>query len=75
MQTIIGKVTSIKMNQTAVVQVDRHVAHPKYRKRMRRSTKYHAQMPDPVQVGDVVKIAQVKPVSKTKHWLVVEKIT
>ena len=74
MQTIIGKVTSIKMNQTAVVQVDRHMAHPKYRKRMRRSTKYHAHMPDPVQVGDVVKITQVKPVSKTKHWLVMEKV-
>ncbi len=72
MQTITGKVISNKMHQTVVVQVDRQVAHPKYHKRMRRTTKYHAHVTADVKVGDVVKIVQVRPISKTVNWRVVE---
>lgn len=75
MQTITGKVISTKMNQTVVIQVDTHVAHPKYSKRMRRTTKYHAHVTIPVSTGDVVKIVQVAPISKTKTWQVTEVIS
>lgn len=74
MQNIVGKVISIKMKQTVVVSVDRLITHPKYTKRMRRSTKYHAHVTIPVILGDIVSIRQVRPISKTKHWQVVEVI-
>ena len=74
MQNVVGKVKSIKMKQTVVVQVDRLVAHPMYHKQMRRSTKYHAHMTNPVAAGDMVRIHQVRPISKTVHWQVEEVI-
>lgn len=74
MQSVVGKVISTKMKQTVVVKVDRLVAHPKYHKQMRRSTKYHAHVTIPVTVGDMVRIHQVRPISKTTHWLVAEVI-
>ncbi len=74
MQNVVGKVISIKMKQTVVVSVDRLFTHPKYTKRMRRSTKYHAHVTIPVILGDIVSIRQVRPISKTKHWQVVEVI-
>lgn len=74
MQTIIGKVVSNKMQQTVVVAVDQQIPHPKYHKRMRMTTKYHAHNTESVNVGDMVKIVQVRPISKTKTWRVVEKI-
>jgi len=74
MQSVVGKVISTKMKQTVVVKVDRLVAHPKYHKRMRRSTKYHVHVTIPVIVGDMVCIVQVRPISKTTHWLVAQVI-
>ena len=72
MQQIIGKVISTKMHQTVVVQVDTLVPHPKYDKRLRRSTKYHAHVIIPVKTGDVVKMRSIRPMSKTKTWQVEE---
>ncbi len=74
MKIIIGKVISAKMLNTVVVQVDTQVAHPKYSKRLRRTSKYHAHVTIPVKEGDLVKIHQIKPVSKTKTWQVDEVI-
>lgn len=74
MQSVVGKVKSIKMKQTVVVSVDRLISHPKYTKRMRRSTKYHAHVTIPVALGDLVSIRQIRPISKTKHWQVMEVI-
>jgi len=71
MNTITGKVISTKMQNTIVVRVDRLVAHPKYGKRIRKTFKFHAHCDLPVKVGDLVTIAQTRPISKTKHWTVV----
>lgn len=74
MQTITGKIVSDKMNKTVVVEVDRLVVHPKYHKRIKRTQKFHAHNEIGVKTGDTVRIAEVKPISATKSWKVVEKI-
>jgi small subunit ribosomal protein S17 len=72
MNTLIAKVISTKMQQTVVVQLDRLVEHPKYNKRMRKTVKFHAHCEIPVKMDDMVKIQQVRPISKTKNWKVLE---
>ena len=72
-RTVIGKVTSNKMNQTIVVSVERKVKHPLYGKYMKRYSKMYAHDAENVcQMGDVVLIKQSRPISKTKHWVLVE---
>ncbi len=72
-RTVIGRVTSNKMNQTIVVSVERKVKHPLYGKYMTRYSKMYAHDADNAcQVGDVVLIKQSRPISKTKHWVLVE---
>jgi small subunit ribosomal protein S17 len=72
MRTLNGKIISIKMNQTVVVLTERLIKHPIYHKQLRRSKKYHAHAEQKLAVGDEVKIGEIKPMSKTKTWKVIE---
>ena len=70
-QTQIGRVTSDKMDKTVTVLVEHKVKHPLYGKVMTRSRKYHAHdEKDEYHLGDVVEIAESRPISKTKNWVV-----
>jgi len=71
--TIMGQVVSNKMNKTIVVQVERKFKHPMYGKYIKRSTKmYVHDEENSSRVGDVVRIQQTRPLSKTKRWKLVE---
>lgn len=68
-RTVIGRVLSNKMNQTATVLVERKVKHPVYGKYVRKSKKYHVHDEDnALQIGDMVQIKETRPISKTKSW-------
>ena len=70
-RTLTGKVVSDKMDKTVVVLVERKVKHPLYGKVIRRSNKFHAHDENnEYGVGDVVSIAESRPMSKTKTWVV-----
>jgi len=71
----IGKVVSTKMAKTVVVEVERTVAHPLYKKRMRKAKKIKAHDEIGVKVGNKVRIVSVAPVSKTKHFKIVEVVS
>ncbi len=69
----IGTVTSDKMQKTVVVKVDRRVMHPLYKKVITRSKSYKAHDPDnSCGIGDVVRIAETRPLSRGKRWRVLE---
>jgi small subunit ribosomal protein S17 len=71
----VGVVVSDKQDKTVTVLVERRFAHPLYRKQMKRTKKYHAHdETNEYRVGDVVRIAETRPLSKTKCWRVVELI-
>lgn len=73
---VIGKVVSDKMEKTIVVEVERQVKHRLYGKFMRRKTKLYAHDEKEVcQVGNIVKIQETRPISKTKTWVLVEIIS
>lgn len=68
-----GVVVSDKQQRTVTVLVERRFPHPLYGKQQTRSKKYHAHDEnDEYQVGDVVRIVETRPMSKTKRWRVVE---
>ena len=68
-----GRVVSNMMDKTVTVLVERQVKHALYGKYLRRSTKLHAHDADNAcNEGDVVRIAECAPMSKTKNWRVVE---
>jgi small subunit ribosomal protein S17 len=68
-----GVVVSDAMDKTVVVRVDVLKSHPKYKKTMRRSIKLHAHdQENQSKVGDVVRIVETRPLSKTKRWRVAE---
>tara|TARA_Y100000389_G_scaffold168759_1_gene174605 strand:+ start:434 stop:679 length:246 start_codon:yes stop_codon:yes gene_type:complete len=70
---ITAKVIKIAMNKSAVVSVERLVKHPVNGKFIKRSTKYHIHdEKNKCSVGDVIKIKQCRPISKTKTWVLVE---
>ncbi len=72
-RTVEGRVTSNKMLKTVTVLLERQVQHPLYGKIVRRSTKVHAHdEKGECKEGDVVRIAECRPLSKTKNWRVVE---
>lgn len=72
MRTKVGTVVSAKQAKTVVVQVDRYVVHPKYGKRYRVSKKFHAHDEEATaKEGDLVEIAESRPISKLKSWKVV----
>ena len=67
-----GVVVSDKMDKTVVVQVERRVMHHVYKKYIRSSKKYHAHDENNTcKVGDVVRIEECRPISKTVTWVVV----
>jgi small subunit ribosomal protein S17 len=73
---LIGTVTSDKTDKTVTVKVERRVKHPLYGKIVKRSKKYHAH--DEVNeynVGDTVRIEETKPISKTKTWKVIDRVS
>ena len=72
-KTRIGVVTSNKMNKTITVAVERKVKHPIYGKFVKKTTKFHAHdQKDECTMGDIVKIMETRPLSKTKRWRLVE---
>ena len=73
LHTVEGRVVSNKMDKTVTVLVERHVKHALYGKYIRRSTKLHAHdAENACQEGDLVRIVECAPMSKTKNWRVVE---
>jgi small subunit ribosomal protein S17 len=75
-RTIEGRVVSNKMQKTVTVLLERQVQHPLYGKIVRRSSKVHAHDENnECKEGDVVRIAETRPISKTKNWRVVKIVT
>jgi small subunit ribosomal protein S17 len=71
-KTLRGTVTSAKMTDTAVVAVNRYVKHPKYKKYMKITKKYHAHNPgNRAKEGEIVTIRSCRPMSKTKSFEIV----
>jgi small subunit ribosomal protein S17 len=71
----IGFVTSNKMDKTITVAVERKVKHPIYGKFVKKTTKFHAHdEKKECSIGDLVKIMETRPLSKTKRWRLVEVI-
>ena len=72
-KTRIGVVTSNKMAKTITVAVERKVKHPIYGKFVKKTTKFHAHdETNEAKPGDVVRIMETRPLSKTKRWRLVE---
>jgi small subunit ribosomal protein S17 len=70
-----GTVVSTKMKDTVVVLVERFEKHPKYEKFMKRSKKFKAHdAGNTAQVGDKVQIIETRPISKDKHFRLVDKL-
>jgi small subunit ribosomal protein S17 len=69
----IGIVVSDKMEKTIVVKVDSLARHPRYKKILHRSKKFKVHDEDKkAKTGDKVKIVETRPISKDKHWRLVE---
>ncbi len=69
----VGEVDSNRMNKTVVVVIERIFLHPTYKKVVRKITKVKAHdEKNECQIGDTVKILESRPISKDKHWRVVE---
>jgi small subunit ribosomal protein S17 len=69
----VGIVTSTAMNKTITVSVMRLVEHPLYKKAIKRTKKFRAHdKNDECKVGDLVRIRETRPLSKTKRWRMVE---
>ena len=72
-QSLIGKVVSTKMEDTVSVEVTRLVAHPVYKKRIKKHKKFLSHVSNIVpKDGDIVRIISTKPISKNKRWRVSE---
>ena len=68
-----GTVVSVAMEKTAVVSVIERVRHPRYAKTVQRTKRVHAHdEANDLRVGDRVRVAETRPLSKTKRWRVVE---
>lgn len=75
-KTLVGKIISAKMQNTAVVSVERKIPHKIYKKIIKRTKKYKADIHGMnVEVGDVVKIEETRPISRDKHFKVIEKMS
>jgi len=72
-RTLVGRVVSDKMDKTVVVRVDRLHRHRLYRKVIKESRKYKAHDEENVcGIGDIVRIAESRPISRDKRWVVQE---
>jgi small subunit ribosomal protein S17 len=74
-RTLEGRVISDKMTNTVTVLIERQTQHALLGKLIRRSTKLHAHDDSGAREGDLVRIEECRPLSKTKHHRVVEIIT
>jgi len=73
LRTRVGEVVSNKAEKTATVRVERLVKHPTYGRTVRRSIKLHVHDPEnQCQMGDLVRVAETRPLSKTKRWRILE---
>jgi small subunit ribosomal protein S17 len=69
----IGLVVQDKMDKTVVVRVERRVAHPLYKKIIKRQSKFYVHdAKNESKAGDLVKIVETRPLSKTKRWVISE---
>jgi small subunit ribosomal protein S17 len=69
----VGRVISDKMDKTVVVAVDYLKPHPLYRKIIRKTNKFHAHDEENAcKAGDIVRIEESRPLSRTKRWRVIE---
>ena len=68
----IGVVQSDKLQKTVVVRVDRLVRHPRYRRYVRRTSRFMAHDELGATIGDKVRIVETRPLSKNKRWRVLE---
>lgn len=69
-----GVVVNNKADKTISVEVERRVVHPKYKKIIKKTKKYAVHDPEnKYKIGDVIKIIESIPISKTKKWAVLEK--
>ena len=72
-KTRTGVVSSNKMDKTVTVAVERKVKHPIYGKFVKKTTRFHAHDDkNECSIGDIVKIMETRPLSKTKRWRLVE---
>ncbi len=72
-KTRVGVVTSDKMEKTVVVSVETLIEHPLYKKRIKQTKKFKAHdEQNQCKSGDKVRIMETRPMSKDKHWRVVE---
>jgi len=71
-QEKVGLVTSDKMTKTVVVRVERQVRHPKYKRYIRKRSKFMAHDEIGAHTGDIVRIIETRPLSARKRWRVVE---
>lgn len=69
-KTLIGTVSSNKMQKTVVVKVERMIQHPRYKKYIKRFSKFYAHTEIPLNIGDIVEIEETRPLSKLKRWRV-----
>ena len=69
----VGSVVSARMDKTAVVETVWKQRHRIYRKQMRRVTRFYVHDPDgQCRIGDTVRIQETRPISRTKHWRLLE---
>jgi small subunit ribosomal protein S17 len=72
---LVGTIVSDKTDKTVTVKVERKERHPLYGKIIRRSKKYHAHDEgNEFKPGDVVRIEETRPISKTKTWKVLDRV-
>jgi small subunit ribosomal protein S17 len=71
-QEKVGLVTSDKMTKTVVVRVERQVRHPKYKRYIRKRSKFMAHDEIGAHTGDIVRIIETRPLSARKRWRVIE---
>lgn len=72
-KTLIGEVVSDKMDKTVVVRTVSRVPHPRFGKIVKHTAKFHAHdEKNEAKTGDKVRIAETRPLSKTKRWRLVE---
>lgn len=72
----VGKVISTRMSKTVTVEWERRVYIPKYERYLKKRTRVKAHHPDCISLkeGDIVRIGHCRPLSKTKHFVVLEKL-
>ena len=69
----VGKVVSDKMDKTATVEIESYYRHPLYKKILKKTKKLKVDDPqNELVTGDVVRLSETRPVSKTKRWRIVE---